>query len=444
MAGKGEDKLNKKRWILTLLAVTFFLFINSILYQFIREEDPYRYFTGIGDRIALSPNDSTIAFSYYHTGEEALYEANINGSNVKKLTSPSETRHRSPSYSPNGEFLLFLSANHQNVQSLWLLERVEGNIKRLSPPGEHVAEATFSSSGEEIYYIATSAEDFLKPEGETTEGYDLFSVNQSGTNHRSLTNKDFFSMSNLIVSKDGTQLFYVSFDHKGDRIYSYNLEDGTIATAHFFKQLSGSVIAPSFALSPDEKQLAYITVTEESRDSSLFRYELFLLDLNSGQTKQLTNTYSSTSSPVFFHHEKKIMYLEQPNWPGEPADYRLSTVNLQTKEPQPIALNMPVQPDDFSFWRLLDEGINGWTVALLYILLLCLASIYTNIYLQKGYLPAVISLILTILVLLSSFIVAAAINPWYGIGLGMIALSLAICTVFVFLFIYIFKRLSHR
>ncbi|MFT9599480.1 hypothetical protein, partial [Mesobacillus sp.] len=60
---------------------------------------------------------------------------------------------------------------------------------------------------------------------------------------------------------------------------------------------------------------------------------------------------------------------------------------------------------------------------------------------EKVFLPSLISLAIGLLTLAASFVVAATVDPWAGIGVGMLATSLLVCTIVLFIFAFVIKLL---
>src|SRR5699024_12246624 len=87
--------------------------------------------------------------------------------------------------------------------------------------------------------------------------------------------------------------------------------------------------------------MAITAVSEESQKSSLFKYDLFLMDMDSEKTERLTDLQAAVDSPVFFHYQDTIAFLENTTWSAEPAQYRLRTIDLHDKTLAKIELDVP-------------------------------------------------------------------------------------------------------
>ncbi|GIN21236.1 TolB family protein [Siminovitchia fordii] len=436
--------MKRKRIFLLAIGVIFILFLGTLLYAILRIDDPYRYFTGLGERISVAPDDSKIAFSYFIDGKESIYTANPDGDGVKKITNLKEQRDHSPTFSPDGKKLVFLSKDSKGIHTLHVMNQDGSEARQLTHHGFHVTDAIFSHDGETIFFVAVEAEEYRKGE-ESREGFDLFSVDAEGGHIQKLTDADHFSMNNLSLSPDGQNIYYSEFDGLNERIYSYSLESGKVNTKPSIlpAKIANKQSFNEPQLSPSGKQLAFTDVSRESQEKSLFKYDLFLLNLETKKMERLTDLKKAVTSPVFFHKENKIAFLENTNWPDEPAEYQLMILNVTTHSLEAVKLDTPQSKGGNRFIQMLNHTVNSLTLAILYMLLLSLLSVYLHYYYPgKMYLPVTVSLAIGILAFISSFAVAAMVNPWYGIGLGMLAAGILGCSFIVVLFILIFKRFA--
>ncbi|MGG3801323.1 TolB family protein [Metabacillus fastidiosus] len=430
--------MKNTRNIVIWIWVVAILFLTTLTYNLLQNNDQYKYFTGLGSHISVSPDDSAIAFSYFINGKEAIYTSNIDGTNIKRVTGTDSERHHEPKFSADGKKLLYLSENSTGIQSIHIINRDGTDSVKLTDNKSHVEQAIFSPAGDKIYYIAMSAKDFGKMEGETQEGLDLFSLSLKDGKQKQLTNKDHFSMNSLFISKNGNTIFYTEFDGQYEKLRSLVLND-SVERLHIPEQSLHNIY--NGQLSADESKLAYTDVSPQSTDS--FEYELFLNDLKTKKTEQLTKLKKSISSPVFFHHSNKIAFLKQTNWPAYLAEYELNVINTDDHKIKTVPLKIKSEEKNLFFIKTLDLILsNTYTIAGLYLLLLGLLTVYFHKRSRKAFLPGIISISLAILAFISSFIVSAITNPWIGIAIGMIALALFICSIIILAFAFFFKRFA--
>lgn len=117
--------------------------------------------------------------------------------------------------------ILYLSRDNNRIQSLYTANVDGTNPKKISESSQHVSEAVFSDDNETIFFSGTPAEEFQKSEGESQEGYDLFSVKIDGTSMQKLTDRDFYTMESLVFSAEKKEIIFKDFDE----LNAFNLED---------------------------------------------------------------------------------------------------------------------------------------------------------------------------------------------------------------------------
>ncbi|MGG3804123.1 hypothetical protein [Metabacillus fastidiosus] len=432
--------MKNTRNIVIWIWVVAILFLTTLTYNLLQNNDQYKYFTGLGSHISISPDDSAIAFSYFINGKEAIYTGNIDGTNIKKVTETDSERHHEPKFSADGKKLLYLSKDSEGIQSIHIINRDGTDSVKLTDNKSHVEQAIFSPAGDTIYYTAIPAKDFGKGDEHIAEdGYDLFSLSLKDGKQKQLTDKDYFSMDSLFISKNGNTIFYTELDGKYEKLRSLVLND-SVERLHIPEHSSQNIY--NAQLSADESKLAYTDVSPQSTDS-LYEYELFLTDLKTMKTEQLTKLKKSISSPVFFHHSNKIAFLKQTNWPAYLAVYELNVINTDDHKIKTVPLKIENEEKNLLFIKTLDRILsNTYTISGLYLLLLGLLTVYFHKRSGKAFLPGIISISIAILAFISSFIVSAITNPWIGIAIAMIALVLFICSIIILAFAFFFKRFA--
>ncbi|MBT2681190.1 PD40 domain-containing protein [Bacillus sp. ISL-35] len=423
--------MKKNNLLLSGIGIAALLLVASIGYLLLADRDVYKYHTGLGSKIAISNDDQQIAFSFYRNGSEAIYIAKLDGKDVHRVSNPVKADHRQPTFSPDGKKLLYLSQNRNRIQSLYIANSDGTNPEKLSKNTQHVTEAIFSDDNKTIFFASTAAENVNKSEGETKDGLDLFSVKIDGTEMEQLTDRDFYTMESLYYSPKDKQVIFKDFNDTN----SFDLEEGRVYMADFSSELPNDYF--NMSISPDNELVAYTKVSEESMDSSLFEYDLYLKDLKNGESKRLTDLNSSVVSPIFFNNKDEILFLDYTNWPKEPEEYKLMTVELETKKLREISLDLPALERENFVMKAVDYSINGWTLGILYTVLFMLITLY--IQAKKVFLPAFISLGIGMLSIAASFVFAIAVDPWAGIGVGMLAASLLVCSAVLFIFALILK-----
>ncbi|MBP3951920.1 TolB family protein [Bacillus suaedae] len=428
---------NKQR-LLSVCGIVFVILVVSILYELMSDPDSYRFYTGIGSGIDVSEDGTELLFSYYQEGSESIYLSDLDGANVQQLTNADGERHRQPKYSGDGESILYLNENEDGIQSIVVANKDGSEPRQVTERDQQVTEAIFSPDGNHIYYSAIPSKDFGVLEGTADNGYDLYSVDLTSNEVTNLTSQDYFTLSALSVSSDGKTIYFSLFEGEKQELFAYNLGDGTVRQP--LPQLP-ELYSPMMA--KDQQTLAYTAVAGQSEDS-LFEYELFLYDVESDKTKQVTQFGTQVSSPVFFKGTTELAFLEQTNWPDDPSEFQPWVMDLETETLNKINLQLPEEQKELSVIQIVDGMINGVMIASLYVLLFSLLTVYSHFHLGKAFLPTIISGSLTVLLLGSSFVIAAMIDPWLALAIGVLAGALFVCTVLILIFTVVFRFLMKR
>ena len=427
--------MKNQRILIIFTVVSLLLMIGSILYQTLQDRDPYRFYTGLGQEFDISPDDSHLAFSYFLDGHEAIYMSNLDGSTVTRLSEKIEGRSHSPKFSHDGEELLFLSEVDQGIQTITVMNHDGSDANRLTLDGLHVTDAVFAYDNETIFFTAMLASEVGKLEGETKEGYDLYQVDRQSGQIRQLTDKDHFSMNNLSISTDGETLYYSLFE-SNEQPVAYSLEKKTETPV---AQVNGDMYSSVF--SEDGSLLAYTAVTEQSKNSSLFHYELFVKNVESNKVKQLTDLQANVQSPVFLHKTDHIAFLQYKNWPDEPGYFQLMSVSLKGNvKPKLIELDLPVSSETYFIPKTIEVLLSAQAIAVYYVLFFVGLILVAKRRSGKVYLPSLISLALSVLTFVASFVVGFLTNPWYGIGLSIVAITMFVCSIFLIIISFIIKK----
>lgn len=146
-------------------------------------------FNHAGDKIYL-----TLSFS----GNADIYEMNLNGTNLRKITSQ-YADDVDPSITEDGSLMSFLS-NRPGRAHIYTLNPsgTEQDVKRISFVGQFNATPRFSPSGKEIVFTSW-----------VDNAFDLYRIGSDGNNLVRLT-KDFGSNEEPVYSPDGEFIVFTS------------------------------------------------------------------------------------------------------------------------------------------------------------------------------------------------------------------------------------------
>ena len=231
-----------------------------------------------------SPNGRQLAFEASWRGARNIYVMNIDGSHVRQLTF-SETMDTYPRFSPDGQWLVFLSRRHP-LFSMHLV-RPDGADERALLPADGNLEPTFSPDGRWVAFRSYLNGD--DPDGE------IMIVDAAGENLRRLTDntvEDGYPA----FSADGRSLFFHRTVEDFQQIIVLDLETGAE------NKLTGNDSNSWHAHpSPDGRQIVYDGNRAGNRD-------IYLMDLENQQVTQLTSDPGRDGYPKFSSDGRRIAF----------------------------------------------------------------------------------------------------------------------------------------
>ncbi|MDQ0300134.1 Tol biopolymer transport system component [Salibacterium salarium] len=419
-------------WLRILTGVTALILSISVTLSFTL--DAYSFYTGPSNNISIAPNDSEIAFSYHENGSTYIYTGNPDGSNIERLTQ-NNADEESPTYSPDGDDILFLSETQHRIYSLFTVDRTnqDAEPEQLTDKQLHIRDAVFSKDNSTIYFLGIDAKDWMANE-QNVGGFDLYAFDRETEQVERLTEQNYMLMSSLSISPSGDYALFNAMEDGEEKVITHPLgQEADIPSA--YQQFPEGIYGP--VLSPDGQQVAYSTMSDLST-SGTYEYELFLYDNESGQSERLTTVNSNVESPAFYHDKNELLYYEDHNWPQEPTDYSLISIDLSNKDTTTIDLQMP-KPEKQIIGAAANALTNDYTSAGLYVLV---GGLFVFHFRKKPigiYIPGLISILLTLAVYLISLFFHWTYQA-ITLALGPVTTGLAICTILFWILPVIIKR----
>ncbi|UOR10552.1 TolB family protein [Halobacillus amylolyticus] len=305
-------------------------------------------YTGLGHAPALSPDDTTIAFSYFHNGEAALYTSPSSGGEAQLLHKPDQGySYIRPSYSPGSSKLVFIKQweEEERLRSqLMIYNEDEEKVRPLIGHEEFVTEAVFSPDGEHIYFLKAGVyKNYSDIAQKKPHDFDIFKMNIKSGEIEQITSSKAYTMSSLQVSSDGEQLLYSTFDGK-DVIKMINLESKNTRTItpgpDYTSAAAQGPILSSPSLSPDGKTIAFSDVGSKSEHGT-YQYELFMMNHKGEKVEQVTNFHEHVSQPIFFHHSSELLVTINRNFAGRNPDNEYWRMEQDGSHAEEILIEIP-------------------------------------------------------------------------------------------------------
>ncbi len=303
-----------------IIAISLCLVVGIILIAYIpgaieeigrKEYDQIR----ISPDISISPDDQHLAFAY----NKAIYVADIDGANIRQITHPNEEEHSSPEFYFGDKKIFFWTRDindKERKHQAMIIDFDGSNLKQLRVPKSYgVSGTVILGNDEKIYFVAQSYDP-----GADYSGEEIFEVNAKGEKQR-LTKLNALSVYGLNISSDGKYLsFFTEYmnisgmNFKGDgpdRFWKLSL-DGK-GEPELIERKDDSEKGFYSVKSPNGKYSVFSKALPTSRNDGKLSYELFLIDLASKKTIQLTHLNQSALFVQFYHHQDKIIFANAIN-----------------------------------------------------------------------------------------------------------------------------------
>ena len=270
------------------------------------------------------------------TGESHL-------ANIRQLTYGGENAEAY--FSADGRWLTFQSTRNGRTCDQQFVMRTDGSgLRRISDGTGKTTCGYFVQGGRRLVYASTHAADTAcPPRPDPSRGYvwgldpfDLYTVNPDGSDRRRLTSYGVYT-AEATLSPDGKTLVFTSLKDGDLDLYTMNVDGTNIRRLTTTPGYDGGAF-----YSPDGRQIVYRAwhPTGDSLQAyrSLLaqrlvrpnRMELFIMDADGTNQRQITNLGGANFAPIFTPDGKRIIFSSNHRNPRgrEAQNFDLFLVNL--------------------------------------------------------------------------------------------------------------------
>lgn len=291
----------------------------------------------------LSPDGAQVVFTVTdplkaeNRTNSDLWIVSTAGGEPRKLTSsPKHDRHAR--WSPDGKWIAFES-NREGGFQIWLMPAAGGEARKLTNLSTEATQPVWSPTGDKLAFVSAVFAEFSdKPFAESDK------LNKEKLDARE---------KNPVKGRTFDKLLYRHWDSwvddKRQHVFVVGVKDGVAGEPRDVTPGDNDGIPTSdtftegdeFAFSPDGKSLAFTAPPVPVRTQAWStNHDIFLVDLASGQKRQLTTNAAADCTPQFSPDGKFLAYRAQAR-PGFEADrWQLMLLDLATGQSRSLTAGL--------------------------------------------------------------------------------------------------------
>lgn len=355
---KGEFHMRRKTkaiWIVAVALIGLF-FLLGLGYG--KEKPANGIYTGLLE--AFDVKNEKAVFAYSLKGKVGIYISDLHGKNAKRLAEADEGEiiHH-PVFSTDGKTVLYIATpeDREQVKSSLYVMNVDGSEKRkLYSIDSLITEAVFAPDSKTIYYLqAETFTNYSPIARRDAHDFDLYSLDVSGGQPKRITSMKDYMLESLTVSPDGKEVYVTKQDDQHSKtaedIFASKHKVFRIPLAHLEKiepvSLQGiKEDVFDVEVSPDNRWMAFNSIANPGTNEN-FQYEMYVLDRQTCQTRQLTHLKKHAGAAVFDERSEWIYFMWDKKFgEGDPEHewYRVS-LDGKTVENIPVVIEEGDSPN---------------------------------------------------------------------------------------------------
>ena len=282
----------------------------------------------------ISPDGSSVIFvvteplkAENRTDSDIWIVSTIGGEARKLTNSTKQDRH--PRWSPDGQWIAFES-NRDGSFQVWIMPAAGGEARKLTSVSTEASQPVWSPDGKQLAFVsAVFAEFSTRPFAESDRlNQEKLTARENGKVKARLFDQLLYRHWDSWVEGKRQHVFVLPMKNGAAAGEPHDVTPGDndgIPTANTFTE------GDEFAFSPDGRALVFTAPPVPVRTQAWStNHDLFLVDLATGQKRQLTTNPAADGTPQFSPDGKFLAYRAQAR-PGYEADrWQLKVLDLAT------------------------------------------------------------------------------------------------------------------
>lgn len=216
---------------------------------------------------AFAPGGAEIVFASNRNGTFDLYRLVLQTGELTQLTNRIGNV-LSPSYSPDGQKIVFVNRVGEGPAALWIINRDGLNPQQVYPASNNVVAAAWSPDGSVIAYAMSL---------DQPKEFEIFLMNPDGTNHRRISQGLLGIGGSLAWSPDGRYLLIFAGPPGDKDIYRLDISNGN------FLRLTTGGNNTAASYSPDGTQIVFNSLRNDGQA------DLYIMNADGSDLRQLTS-----------------------------------------------------------------------------------------------------------------------------------------------------------
>lgn len=330
--------LSKNKIIISGAFITLVILIGiGLLFQKSEEEKAQ----GLSNHYDVS--EDYISYVKYEEGKPILYLYHLKEGTKEKIVEFDNDKFiDDPTFTHDGKQIAFIMRNKNSEEDessiIYQFDVKTKKSEELFRSENLVTELAFSPNDEILFFLQAGIFTNYSPIAEKRpHDFDIFSYHLAEKEINQLTHLQTYHMGSLEASLNGESLYVQMIDditaeseeeifETRQKIFQIPLE--APEEMNVFFESSRDVDIYDFTFTPDGKELIFQSISNPDT-AETFIYELYTLNLETKDEKQLTNVNIYCEKPVVSNDGKTLYFIVDKKFGKRSEDYHLYKMNRE-------------------------------------------------------------------------------------------------------------------